>query len=157
MKIPVLALPVLLLLASCATDRGYRHLPAVNTAVDLSSDLGETFVIELDPAFGEPIGVRYEFNQRNDSRGARTTYSPRHPDRQTFLDAAEVARLRTLLLAFDWNHAVDPQDPNATRLVPDDPIVLFRARTGSVYHEARVGLSNSTALDHLLRELGLLK
>lgn len=151
---PLLAI---LLLSACASHRNYSRLPDRDTAIDLTAASVDTFVIELDPANGEPTGVRLEFDQDDPSRSVKTTYAPGRPARQTFLNAAETARLKAALLAFDWNHAEDPQDPTATRLVRDDTIILFRARVGSVYHEVRVGLANSTALDHLLHQLGLLK
>ena len=153
-----LALPLAaLLLSSCATHGNYSRLPAGDTAIDLSSAPVDTFVLEIDPPSAEPFALRYEFPPDDPSRGVKTAYAPDRPARQTFLTRAETTRLHALLFAFDWNHAEDPQDPNSARLVPDDTSVLFRARIGSVYHETRVGLANSTALEHLLRDLGLLK
>ena len=147
---------VALILAGCASRGGYPRLPAANTAIDLSAAPVDTFVIEIAPAFAASSGFRYEFPPDDPSRCVQTTYAPNRPARQTFLSRRETARLRTLLRAFDWNQAEDPHDPNDVRLVPDDTLVLFRARVGPAYHEVHTGLSNSTALEHLLHELGLL-
>ena len=154
--VPLLAF-VALILAGCASHGGYPRLPAADTAIDLSSAPVDTFVIEIDPAFAASSGFRYEFPPDDPARCIQTLYAPNRPARQTFLSRSETARLRTLLRAFDWNQAEDPQDPNVVRLVPDDTLVLFRARVGPAYHEVRSGLSNSTALGGLLHQLGLLK
>jgi len=145
------------LLASCATHgSGYKRLPEHDTAITKSA-AAETFVFEINPAFGDPVGYRFEFSSGVPVTGVKTTYSLRRAPVRTELREEEAARLRSLLLAFDWNHVENAQDPEVISMVPDDIGITFRARLGGIYHEAVVGLSNSNAVERLLRDIEVFK
>ncbi len=145
------------LLGSCATPgSGYKRLPERYTAISKSTSR-VTFVLEISPAFGEPIGYRFEFSDGVPVNGVKTIYSLRRAPLRTELREEDAARFRSLLLAFDWNHVENAQDPNVVSMVPDDTGIVFRARLRGIYHEAIIGLSNSSAMERLLRDIEVSK
>jgi hypothetical protein len=145
------------LLASCASQsESYRRLPGHYTAIP-SSSAGLVYVFEINPAFSEPIGYRFEFPSASSPGGKMTVYSYRGSAVVSELEEEDVARYRKALLAFDWNRVENVPDPAVVAIVPDDIGILFRARLGGVYHEARVGLSTSSAVDRLLHDLDIFK
>ena len=142
-----------LLLGACATRSvGYKRLPEHYLSID-PAGAAETFVLEICPAFQDPIGFRFEFFEGADPRAVKTSYSYRGHPKRSELSAEHAKEIRAALLAFDWNHVENPEEPEGLRMVPDDIGVLFRARLGGVYHEAVVGLSNSAAIEKLLRDI----
>lgn len=114
-------------------------------------------MFEINSAFAEPFGYRFEFPSAPLSGGRETIYLSNGSPTTKELKEEEALRYKKVLLAFDWNHVENPVNPEVITLVPDDISVLFRARLGGIYHEARLGLSTSSDIDKLLHDLDLIK
>ena len=145
------------LLVSCATrSTGYKQLPEQFLSIAPSTG-AETFVFQISPPFQDPVGFRFEFFGEDLRHAVKTSYSYRGPITRNKLSAERAKRIRAVLLAFDWNQVPDPKYPGVIQMVPDDIGILFRARVGGVYHEAVIGLSESSAIERLLREIGVIE
>jgi hypothetical protein len=134
----------------------YKRVPETYLTIDRTT-AAETFVFEINPAFKDPIGLRFEFWEGTNPRAVKTNYSYRSDPKRMELSAEQAKEIRAALLAFDWNQVENSEEPDVIRIVPDDIGVLFRARIGGVYHEARVGLSNSQSIEKLLRDIKVIQ
>jgi len=140
------------LLASCAT-RGtdYRRLPEQYRHIDPATR-ADTFVFEFIPPFQDPHGYRFEFFEGNRPQAVKTTYSYRGLPQRKTLSAGQSKRIKAALLAFDWNRAVNPKDPDVKILHCDDLEVFVRARIRGIDHEVQIGLSDSDEIKRLINE-----
>jgi len=146
----IIALLCLVISFGCTANRSYRRIPSEYTEVRWDA-VKEIYLIELNPAFGDPMAKRFTFNLGSSAVVEIQSIGQSGPGRVSSKTSVEAASLLRAFRSFDWASPENIIAEDEVGITPDEMVVTFKARTPRVYRELRIGLSQSDKIAKLVK------
>jgi len=139
------------LCSGCISQQSYRRIPSKYTTLRWSPD-NESYLIEITPAFVEPIAKRFDFIVTEEAVTLKIQSFTRDRASSVIQISGEPAsRLLAEFRGFNWSAIEDPVPEDIVILTPDETEVVLKAQTLHSYRELSIGVSRCAALRHLLK------